>query len=70
MIDDINIKSNPFIVYTTVQYRRERHNEKGNKIYDTVKKVNFPSVFSSAAEVTMKQQNSKTRYSRGVTGEL
>ena len=45
MIDDINIKSNPFIVYTTVYYRRERHNEKGNKIYDTVKKVNSLAFF-------------------------
>ena len=47
-----------------IDHRRERDNKKGSKISDTIKKVNYPSFLFSAAEATMKQQNSKNKYSR------
>ena len=47
-----------------IDHRRERDNGKGSEISDTIRKVNYPSFLFSAAEVTMKQQNSKYGYSR------
>ena len=47
-----------------IDHRRERDNKKGSKISDTIKKVNYPSFLFSVGEATMKQRNSKNRYSR------
>ena len=45
-----------------IEYRQERYIERGSKISDAIKKVNYPNFLSSATKVKMKQQNPKARF--------
>ena len=44
-----------------IEYRQKRYIERGSKISDMNKKVNYPNFLSSATKVKMKQQNPKAR---------
>ena len=45
-----------------IEYRQEPYIERGSKISDTIKKVNYPNFLSSATKAKMKQQNPKARF--------